>query len=43
MNELNIKGKQRKNDKYHSYRGEVGKVAANLQKEILQPQNHLKN
>ena len=32
MNELNIKGKQRKNDKYHSYRGEVGKVAANLLK-----------
>ena len=32
MNELNIKGKQRKNGKYHSYRGEVGKVAANLLK-----------
>ena len=32
MNELNIKGKQRKNDKYHSYRGEIGKVADNLLK-----------
>ena len=30
MNELNIKGKQRKNEKYHSYKGEIGKVAANL-------------
>ena len=29
MNELNIKGKQRKNEKYHSYKGEVGKVADN--------------
>jgi len=32
MNELNIKGKQCKNDKYHSYKGEVGKVADNLLK-----------
>ena len=32
MNELNIKGKQRKNGKYHSYKGEVGKVADNLLK-----------
>ena len=30
MNELNIKGKQRKNGKYHSYKGQVGKVADNL-------------
>lgn len=30
MKELNLKGKQRKNGKYHSYRGEVGKVADNL-------------
>ena len=30
MNELNIKGKQRKNGKYHSYKGEVGKIADNL-------------
>ena len=30
MNELNIKGKQRKNEKYHSYKGEVGKIADNL-------------
>ena len=32
MNELNIKGKQRKNDKYHSYKGEIGKAADNLLK-----------
>jgi len=32
MNELNIKGKQRKNGKYHSYKGEVGKVADNILK-----------
>ncbi len=30
MRELNIKGKQRKNGKYHSYKGEVGKVADNV-------------
>lgn len=30
MNELNIKGKQRKNNKYHSYKGTVRKVAENL-------------
>ena len=30
MNELNIKGKQRKNEKYHSYKGEIGKIADNL-------------
>ena len=30
MNELNIKWKQRKNCKYHSYKGEVGKIADNL-------------
>lgn len=30
MNELNIKGKQRKNNKYRSYKGTVGKVAKNL-------------
>ena len=29
MNELGLKGKQRKNDKYHSYKGQVGKVACN--------------
>ena len=29
MNELGLKGKQRKNDKYHSYKGKVGKVADN--------------
>ena len=30
MKSLNFKGKQRKNEKYHSYKGEVGKVAENL-------------
>ena len=29
MNNLGLKGKQRKNDKYHSYKGTVGKVADN--------------
>lgn len=32
MNKLGLKGKQRKNDKYHSYKGEVGKIADNLLK-----------
>ncbi len=32
MTELNLKGKQRKNSKYHSYKGEVGKIADNLLK-----------
>ena len=32
MRSLGVKGKQRKNDKYHSYKGEVGKVADNLLK-----------
>lgn len=30
MNELNIKGKQHKNSKYRSYKGEIGKIADNL-------------
>lgn len=30
MRSLNLRGKQRKNDKYHSYKGEVGKVAENI-------------
>lgn len=30
MKELGLKGKQRKNDKYHSYKGTVGKIADNL-------------
>ncbi len=30
MKSLNLKGKQRKNGKYHSYKGEVGKIADNL-------------
>ena len=32
MNTLGLKGKQRKNDKYHSYKGTVGKVADHLLK-----------
>ena len=32
MNILGLKGKQRKNDKYHSYKGEIGKIADNLLK-----------
>ncbi len=32
MNELCLKAKQRKNDKYHSYKGAVGKVADNILK-----------
>ena len=32
MNSLGLKGKQRKNDKYHSYKGEVGSIADNLLK-----------
>ena len=32
MNGLGLKGKQRKNDKYHSYKGEIGKIADNLLK-----------
>ena len=30
MKNLDLKGKQRKNGKYHSYKGEVGKIANNL-------------
>lgn len=30
MNELNIKGKQHKNDKNHSYKGKVDKIADNI-------------
>ena len=32
MKVLGLKGKQRKNEKYHSYKGEVGKIADNLLK-----------
>jgi transposase InsO family protein len=32
MNILGLKGKQRKNEKYHSYKGEIGKIADNLLK-----------
>ena len=30
MKSLNIRGKQRKNEQYHSYKGEVGKVPENI-------------
>src|SRR5699024_3760250 len=30
MKSLQIRGKMRKNEKYHSYKGEVGKIADNL-------------
>ena len=30
MKSMGLKGKQRKNEKYHSYKGQVGKVADNL-------------
>ncbi len=30
MKSLDLKGKQRKNGKYHSYKGEVGKIADNI-------------
>ena len=30
MKSLGLKGKQRKNDRYHSYKGKVGKVADNM-------------
>lgn len=32
MKLLDLKGKQRKNGKYNSYKGEVGKIAENLLK-----------
>lgn len=32
MKTLSLKGKQRKNEKYHSYKGEVGKISDNLLK-----------
>lgn len=32
MSSLGLKGKQHKSDKYHSYKGEVGKIAENLLK-----------
>ena len=32
MKSLGLKGKQRKNGKYHSYKGEIGKIADNLLK-----------
>ncbi len=30
MKDLNMRGKQCKNEQYHSYKGEVGKVAENI-------------
>lgn len=35
---LGLKGKQRKNDKYHSYKGEVGEIADNLLKRDFKAQ-----
>ena len=32
MRSLGLKGRQRKNEKYHSYKGEVGKIADNILK-----------
>ena len=32
MKSLNLRGKQSKNGKYHSYKGEVGKIAENILK-----------
>ncbi len=39
MQKLGLKGKQRKNEKYHSYKGEVGKVADNLLKRDFRADN----
>jgi hypothetical protein len=39
MNNLGLKGKQRKNDKYHSYKGTIGKVADNLLKRDFYAEN----
>lgn len=39
MNSLGLKGKQRKNDNYHSYKGEVGKIADNLLKRDFNAEN----
>ena len=38
MKTLGLKGKQRKNEKYHSYKGEVGKIANNLLKRDFKAQ-----
>ena len=43
MNTLGLKGKQRKNDKYHSYKGTVGKVADNLLKRDFRAEKPFKN
>ncbi len=43
MKSLDLKGKQRKNGKYHSYKGEVGKIATTYLKEIFMQQDLLKN
>ena len=37
MKLLGLKGKQRKNGKYNSYKGEVGKIAENILKRDLSP------
>ncbi len=43
MQKLGLKGKQRKNEKYHSYKGEIGKIADNLLKRDFHADNPLKN
>ena len=39
MKILGLKGKQRKNEKYHSYRDEAGKIADNLLKRDFKATN----
>lgn len=35
MRSLGLKGKQQKNDRYHSYKDEIGKTAGNIRKRIF--------
>ena len=43
MKSLGLKGKQRKNEKYHSYKGQVGRVADNLLNRNFSATSRLKN
>ena len=43
MKSLGLKASNEKNDKYHSYKGEVGKIADNLLKGDFYAESHLKN
>ena len=43
MKSLNLRGKQSKNGKYRSYKGEVGKVADNILKRDFTAKKPLKN